>query len=306
MPLRKLLSAAFLLATSLSLATQSHAQNPAITTDPAPDKTNPAALDTFQLPSHGSLLNAIVYVASGAGPHPVVLLLHGFPGNEKNLDIAQTLRRAGYDVLFFNYRGSWGSPGDFSFTHSIEDVDAAIDYLRTPANATRLRADPNSLIIAGHSMGGMISTVIAAEHARDPWLKAIVLISAGNMAGRVLPAVQSGHPEQAIHQIAKGLASQGMSPLAGCTPESLARELIAHAAEWDIPSLATKLAAGPHRPILIIYSDDGTGPSSQALAANLAKAGDTAVKSLHIATDHSYSDHRIALQKEILSALPVK
>ena len=250
------------------------------------------------------MLNAIVYVASGAGPHPVVLLLHGFPGNEKNLDIAQTLRRAGYDVLFFNYRGSWGSPGDFSFTHSIEDVDAAIAYLRTPANATKLRADPNSLILAGHSMGGMISTIIAAEHAKDPWLKAVVLISAADMAGRTLPAVQAHQEEAAVPKIAKGLADNDVAPLAGTTPETLARELLAHAAAWDIPSLATRIAAGPHRPILIIYSDDGTGPSSQALAANLAKAGDTSVKSLHIATDHSYSDHRIALETEILNALP--
>ncbi len=203
-------------------------------------------MQSFQLPSHGALLNALVYVASGAGPHPIVLLLHGFPGNEKNLDLAQTLRRAGFDVLFFNYRGSWGSPGDFSFTHSIEDVDAAIDYLRTPANATKLRADPNSLILVGHSMGGMLSAIIAANHAKDPWLKAIVLISAANMAGRVLPAVQSGHGDQAIAPVAKNLAAEGMSPLAGTTPETLARELIANAPAWDIPSLAPKLATHPH------------------------------------------------------------
>ena len=105
MTLRSLALSAALLTTSLAAQAQS-----AIDQDPAPDKANPAALQTFQLPSHGALLNALVYVASGAGPHPVVLLLHGFPGNEKNLDLAQTLRRAGYDVLFFNYRGSWGAP----------------------------------------------------------------------------------------------------------------------------------------------------------------------------------------------------
>src|SRR4051812_45063848 len=79
-----------------------------------------ASMVTMQIPSHGSPMNGLVYVAAGAGPHPVVILLHGFPGNERNLDLAQDMRRAGWDVLFFNYRGSWGTPGDFSFSHSME------------------------------------------------------------------------------------------------------------------------------------------------------------------------------------------
>jgi len=66
-----------------------HAQTPAaITTDPVPDKAHPATIETFQLPSHGSQLNAFLYIAAGATPHPTVLLLHGFPGNERNLDLA--------------------------------------------------------------------------------------------------------------------------------------------------------------------------------------------------------------------------
>jgi dienelactone hydrolase len=75
-----------------------------------PDTRPPASMETFQIPSHGALLNALVYVAAGAGPHRAVILLHGFPGNERNLDLAQDMRRAGWDVLYFNYHGSWGSP----------------------------------------------------------------------------------------------------------------------------------------------------------------------------------------------------
>src|ERR1700689_2313893 len=99
---------------------------------PAGDRTNAASMQTFQIPSHGALLNALVYVAAGAGPHPAVVLLHGFPGNERNLDLAQDIRRAGWDVLYFDYRGSGGSTGDFSFSHGIEDTAAAARYPRTP------------------------------------------------------------------------------------------------------------------------------------------------------------------------------
>lgn len=295
-------SAVALLCASLTVHAQSSTalSTTAITADPAPDKANPAAMRSFQLPSHGALLNALVYVAAGAGPHPVVILLHGFPGNERNLDLAQALRRAGYDVLFFDYRGSWGSPGDFSFVHAIEDTHAAIEFLHDSANAAKFRADPRRILLIGHSMGGMIAAITASEEPENADIRFVGLISAANMAGRVLPAVRANQQEAALPQIGRGLAAEGVAPLAGCTPESLARELLANAARWNIPDLAPKLA---RRPILVITSDDGLAPANNELIENLHKLGDTEARSVHFATDHSYSDHRIALQQTILHSL---
>ena len=49
---------------------------------------------------HGILLHgrrgrllSVLYTAGGEGLHPAVLLLHGIPGCEKNIDLAQDLRR---------------------------------------------------------------------------------------------------------------------------------------------------------------------------------------------------------------------
>jgi uncharacterized protein len=292
MPLRRLLLTAALLCAS------AHAQLPAaITTDPAPDKANPAAMKSIQIPSHGVLLNGLVYVASGAGPHPVVLLLHGFPGNERNLDLAQAIRRAGWDVLYFNYRGSWGSPGEFSFTHALEDTQAAVAYMRDPANAKKFRADPSYLVLIGHSMGGFMASYTAAQ---DPAIRAVGLISAANMGGMATARLKPGQEEAAVKPLAAALAAEGIAPLAGCTPESLARELIANGAKWNIPDFAPKLAS---RPMLVVTSDDGLAASSDALVAGLEKAGDTAVTALHLATDHAYSDQRIALEKAVLDGL---
>jgi len=303
MTLRRLVLSAALLAASFSVVSAPlHAQaQSALTTDPdttAPEyKANPAAFETFQLPSHGALLNALMYVAAGPGPHPTVLLLHGFPGNERNLDIAQTLRRSGYDVLYFNYRGSWGSPGDFSFTHSIEDTQAAIAYLRDPANAKKLRVDPNNLILIGHSMGGFMARYAGAQ---DPAIKAVVLISAADMGVDAILPVPAAHRSAAIAPLAKGLAAEGIAPLAGCTAKSLAEEVVANADTWNIPNLAPKLAT---RPLLIFTSDDGLAPSNDAFVAALPKSSASHVTTLHLTTDHSYSDHRIALQQAILDFL---
>lgn len=98
------------------------------------DAAHPPALAEVNFNSYGDRLNGILYQANGAGPHPTVILLHGYPGNEKNLDLAQSMRLAGFNVLFFHYRGAWGSGGEFSFTHVIEDVGSAAAFLRNNAN----------------------------------------------------------------------------------------------------------------------------------------------------------------------------
>lgn len=269
----------------------------AIDTDPQTDKQHPAAMETFQLPSHGAQLNALMYVAAGAGPHPVVVLLHGFPGNEKNLDLAQSIRRAGWDVLFFNYRGSWGSPGDFSFTHSTEDVAAALDYLRDPADAAKLRADPKRIVLIGHSMGGFLA---GYGGAHDPAVLAIGMISAADLGAWAASADPAKGDEQAVAKIAPALAAEGLSPLHGCTPEGLAHDMLEHRTEWHFVTFAPLV--GP-RPVLLITSDDGLANASMAFAEGLRQSGNKHVTEQHFATDHAYSDKRIGLQEAVLAWL---
>ena len=292
-----LLLAAALLAASLSAAAPAIAQDRAITTDPEPDKANPAAMKSFQLPSHGALLNAFVYIAAGAGPHPTVILLHGFPGNERNLDLAQAIRRAGWNVLYFNYRGSWGSPGDFSFTHCIEDAQSAIAYLRDGTKAAKLRSDPNTIVLVGHSMGGFVALQAGAL---DPDIRAIVTISAADLGASRAKAVRSDQQDLFAKGLAAGLAAEGMGPLAGVSAEMLASEVLANAAKWNFVERAPKFAS---RPLLVITSDDGLTPPNDAFVDAARKSGNREVNAVHIPTDHSYSDHRIALQQTVLDGL---
>jgi len=269
----------------------------ALTTDPPVDKAHPAAMDAFQIPSHGAALNAIVYLAAGEGAHPVVLVLHGFPGNEKNLDLAQAIRRAGWNAVFFNYRGSWGSPGAFSFAHSIEDTAAAIAYLRDPANAAKLRTDPKRIALAGHSMGGFMAAY-AGSH--DPAILGTGLISAANFhdwaGGDLKPEQEAANRARLV----KSLADNDILPLAGTTAESLADEMLSHRKQWNFVDYAPMFGS---RPLLLITSDDGLTPGATHLAEAVRKSGSTHVTETHFATDHAYSDQRIALQAAVLNWL---
>ena len=131
----------------------------AVIADLPASASNPAAMAPIVIVSHAAGLNAVMYSAAGVGRHPTLLLLHGFPGNEQNLDLAQAARRAGWNVLTFHYRGSWGSPGNFRFAQALEDGDAILSFIRDSANVRKLRIDTSRIVVAGHSMGGWVTAV---------------------------------------------------------------------------------------------------------------------------------------------------
>ncbi len=257
----------------------------AITTDPARDKNFPATMEAPDIISHGTRLNALFYLASGAGPHPVVLLLHGFPGNEQNMDLAYAIRRAGWNVLVPHYRGSWGSAGSFSFSNAIEDTQAVIAFIREPDNAKKYRADATKIAIVGHSMGGFLGLYATAH---DPAILGMAAISAWNLGPS---AARPNSP-------ARTKSFHDASPrLAGTTPEGMLNEAKQNTAKWNYLDWANDLKP---RPVFVIESSDGNVPDNHALAEALRKAGDTRVTEVHMETDHVYSDHRIALQAAVL------
>jgi dienelactone hydrolase len=117
-------------------------------------KTVPASITELTIDSNGSRMPGHIYQAAGEGPHPTAIMLHGYPGNEKNLDVAQALRQAGWNTVFFHYRGAWGSEGEFSFLGAEQDVQVLINYLQHAETAKRLRINPRRISLVGHSMGG--------------------------------------------------------------------------------------------------------------------------------------------------------
>jgi uncharacterized protein len=258
---------------------------PAIFTDPPADKAHPAAMTVLHIPSHGLLINGLLYSPAGAGPHPTLVICHGLPGNEKNLDLAQAVRRAGWNAVTFNYRGSWGSPGSFRFAQNPQDAEAVLKYLRDPANASKLGIDPKRIAIAGHSMGGW---VVAHTAARDHALIGAALISMADMG------LLGGRPRaQAVAAMA-----DDMETLADVTAEGMVDELVAHK-DFLVAGTAQGLA---RIPVLAVTSNDQLGPQTDALVAAI-KAKGGKVTAVHMDTDHSYSDHRIALESAVITWL---
>jgi len=278
------------IATATLAASSLGAQTPrAIATDPPRDSAHPARMEVLHIPSGGVRINGVAYLAAGAGAHPTFVLLHGLPGNEKNLDLAQAVRRAGWNAITFNYRGSWGSPGSFRFGNNLEDAGAVLRFLADPANVRRLGIDTTDLVIAGHSMGGWVAVLTAAHH---PELRGLVLISAADMgADAALP-----------RDTLTAVMADNMESLAGVTARSMADDLAAGAAKshWTFGDAVPGLT---NMPMLVITADDGLAPESDTLVQRLRAGGNARITTLHEPTDHSYSDRRIALETAVLDWL---
>lgn len=148
------------------------------------DSKFPAINEEMIINIKGDSIAGYAFIASGEKPKETVIMLHGLPGNDNQFDIAQSIRRTGRNVIHFNYRGSWGSKGEFLYSNSLEDVNEVIKYLLIPENYKRLRIDINAFVLLGRSYGGGIALIQGSENEK---VKKIIAISSMNAGSRFNP-----------------------------------------------------------------------------------------------------------------------
>jgi pimeloyl-ACP methyl ester carboxylesterase len=286
------LAGAALLTACATVPTDAAVETPAITAAPAYDEAFPPAIEEISFDSHGDRLNGIVYVADGPGPHPAVVLLHGFPGNEKNLDLAQDMRAAGWNVLFFHYRGAWGSEGDYTLTHVIEDVASATDFLRT--NADQYRTNPDHIVLVGHSMGGFASLQAAA---RDDAIRCAAGIAPANVGA--MAQFFEADPQAKAGFMAY---SDSLQMLHGLTGEKIMAEIEANKDAFGLQGLAQQFEG---KRILIIGGDKDTSVPADAIIRPLIAAyeADPAIDTTGVVLsgDHSFSWSRDELISTVMN-----
>jgi acetyl esterase/lipase len=294
------IAAAAALAGAWLLAWQAAAQPvdlpAAIYQDPAVDAAHPASGGGVQFVSHGAAVNAQLYRPAGAGQHPTVILLHGLPGNEQNLDLARAMQRAGWTVITFHYRGSWGSGGQFTLKGGIEDAKALLAQLHTAQGARAWGVDDRRIVVIGHSYGGLVA---AATAAGAPDLLGVGLIAPWDVS----------HDQRALSKLAPAdlakAASAGFNDVEGrlgeVTIASLTDDLLTNGADLSLARLGPAFA---DRPVLVVTATrDDPGDKAIDLLPALRKAGPADLTTREMDTDHGFNDHRIALEKAVLDWL---
>jgi pimeloyl-ACP methyl ester carboxylesterase len=237
-----------------------------------------------------------MYTAQGKDPHPVILLLHGFPGHERNFDLAQIFRRAGYHVVVFHYRGAWGSEGNFAFSHVLQDAEEAIKYLRQPESIARYNIDPENITAIGHSMGGW-----AALHLAGNGFVARVASIAGANIG-VWGELAADSPQAKAYSMA--FFEESLSPLHGTSAEALIDEVIRNMDDFDTMQHINKLST---LDVLLVAGEQDDGvPASlhhMPLVTLLEKRNAAQLTHTILDADHGFNDKRLTLAQVILDWL---
>jgi uncharacterized protein len=264
----------------------------AVQNDPSPALQPPASMAELAIRSHGTRMNGLMYLAAGSGPHPVVIFLHGYPGNERNLDLAQAVRRDGYNALFVDYRGVFGSGGRFSQANSLEDVTALLACVRAPETVARYQVNPQRIALVGHSFGAWLALFSVEHEPPGVCIAALAAWNAGWVASR-FPA----HPQERAESLAyyRETTDVAGGPIRA-NPDDLLREITDHAALWNYVSQASALKS--HAVLLVAATRDTSdeNPERHAeLAAEIRKEGGKLVRLVTFADDHPFSSHRVAL-----------
>lgn len=125
----------------------------------------------------GTLLDAALEIPHGQGPHPLVVLLHGWGGSKgSSEDIAGMLLDEGYAVLRYSARGfgrSWGQVNLADLHVELEDLRSLIGQV---VDRPGFRLDPGAVAVTGASYGGGQAWLAALEPSFDSPLGAPVRI----------------------------------------------------------------------------------------------------------------------------------
>jgi len=194
----------------------------------------------------GVRLAGTLSVPRGDGPHPAVVLLTGSGAHDRDqtifghktfLVLSDHLVRAGIATLRADDRGVGGSGGsvpDTTVGALAGDARAALALLRT-----RPEIDGDRLGLIGHSEGGMLAPMAAAEEGEG--VAFIVLLAAPGMSGRAVMEAQmvdlleaAGAPEDFVARNSE-LQRAIFDRLAEGAPEDAVREAVRALVEAQAP-----------------------------------------------------------------------
>lgn len=268
---------------------------------PAPDYTAPAgapytAEDVVVPTRDGHRLAGTLTRPLRAGPLPCVVTITGSGQQDRDeaialvrgyrpfREVADALGRRGIAVLRLDDRGVGGSDaparGATSETFA-DDVEDALAWLRARPDVDRGR-----LALLGHSEGGLVAPLVAA---RDPQVRALVLLAAPAWNGRRILEYQNG---RALSRSLSAAARDSALGAAMAEVDSLAKRdawlgfFLAH----DPLAAIARVRA----PVLLLQGETDRQVSSEQageLARALAKAGNRDVTVRVFArTNHLFLD----------------
>ena len=121
-----------------------------------------AATQTLKVDGDHGKLAAVIQRPDGQKQYPMVMLLHGFTSRKDTpllTTLANKLEAKGIASIRFDFNGHGESEGrfqDMTVLNEIEDAKKVYAYVR-------LLPDVTNISIAGHSQGGVVTSMTAGR-----------------------------------------------------------------------------------------------------------------------------------------------
>ena len=251
------------------------------------DKGSPAGSTELFIPSGNALLAGVIYRPNGTGKHPTLLLLHGYPGNERNLDLAQVVRAMGWNVIYFDYRGSWGSQGKFTLMNCVGDVVNVVRFCNKFQDS--LKIDTSNIVLFGHSMGGWIS--LKAIKA-IPQIKKAFALSTWNIYGDYKKVMN----QKELMDLANNPETGGKYFVLNASLKEIFEPVLQQPGYFNLAMDGNALADKQ-----IVMLDEHH--RNQDIAEVLKRSNTSYFKYEVWETDHPFTNKRVSLMNELISFL---
>jgi pimeloyl-ACP methyl ester carboxylesterase len=246
--------------------------------------------------SEGACVRGRFFAAVGTAPAATLLLVPGWPGSPNDvLGLGALLAEKGNNVCMFNPRGLHQSEGISSFANTLQDIGAALQWLKQADVQRRFGVDPTRLALGGHSYGGGMAMAYAA---RDSSVRRVISI-AGNDHGEFAREFQrnAAFAEGVRRMLESTLAPEGPARF---DVEAGLKELVDRQDVYGLRENAANLA---DRSILLIGGWEDEGITIDQILLPLYRAlrgaGAARVTFLVYHTDHDFSNVRQRLASDI-------
>ena len=244
------------------------------------------------------MLQGYFFPARGEPVLATVIFLQGFPGVEGDELICALLAQANLNVLTFNYRGTFRSQGNFSFSNAVSDIGATLSYLSQPGIQQEYHIDTGRLVLGGWSFGSGILPAGAAQH---PQFSSLFTLSGRNFAEEARRIER----DPAYARTVAGNLESIRSPHGPVNlVDDLLADLVANQDTFDILRLAPLLK--DRRVLLVGAWDDEVSPIEDHLLPFyrlLVEHGAQNVSIQAFQDDHEFSASREQLVQLIVSWL---
>lgn len=230
------------------------------------------------------LLRGRFYKPVSSPKFSAVAICHGYPGDTKNMDLAEELALNGVAVLVFYYEGAWGSEGKYRFSHLLSSTQAAISYLKSLDFI-----DSERIGLISHSMGAIPLTNVMIN---DESVKSGVLMSPASDISKWLSKEAIDNVFNIYLEMAKGKLSLG-------NIDEYKRDMIKVARNYNPIDKISSIKS----PLLFVVGsvDNITHPDD--VKALYEKASSPKKLVMIDGADHGFSEHRIILIEKILEWL---